>query len=278
MKTAKIKIHDEALGRIRTGFSGAYAQLDKDNKGQFIITFFSAKGKTKKNMLVEAGQEYVVGPNWIKHLPPVEKDNYYPRRWSREFGHVAHMSYFVIMNPGDEYEAENLGYTITLQCPEKLNCASFKPLNGFGFGKCLINKQWLATATYPEFCFRMDEYKRQYEFHRFCEEYASAIVDEYKAANPGNNHLSIIVADQEIRAGYRSDGMLCLAYRTRNVVKKTHVWTIEGSIPTASMSASLRLAAQMSQAAKKLLAEKTVDEVKNTVSWSVATSDEISNI
>lgn len=160
MKTSKMVVGKEFLGVVRKGFSGATAVLEQE-RNDFHVRFLCASGKTKKICTVKVGHEYVIGPDWLKRLPPLEEDTYWPRRWSREFGKgcsAAHTSFFKILNEGEFYQhmSEYAVAWSQIPCPKTLERRVIHPLNSFSYAVALVNKAWLATVSYAEFCEAMN--------------------------------------------------------------------------------------------------------------------------
>jgi hypothetical protein len=160
MRISRIKVSSETVGTVRTGFSGAKTVLAEES-GRFEIRFFSSNGRLKDVVQVEKGAEYVVGPDFVKRQVPLEEDNYWPRRWAREFKRVAHKSYFVLLREGEEYLiAGNGKKEIKWKCPTSLERLVWTPQGGgFPCQKCFVNRSWLERVGYEEFCKEMESAK-----------------------------------------------------------------------------------------------------------------------
>jgi hypothetical protein len=160
MRISRITVSSEAVGTVRSGFSGAKTVLVEEN-GRFEIRFFSSSGRLKNSVQVKEGVEYVIGPDFIKQQVPLNEDNYWPRRWAREKGGISHLSYFEILDDGQEFELPIIrgrkDEPWRLACPESIKRLSIKPINGFGYGKCLVSRSWLEKASYAEFCSAMQD-------------------------------------------------------------------------------------------------------------------------
>jgi len=157
MRTIKKEINEKNIGRVRTGMTGAFVELKKEREG-FFVKFFSCKGEYKKSFKVEEGAEYVIGPDWIKKISPLDQDKYWPRRWAREYGREsqkAHLSYFRILDDGDSYGVglyRKDGEEYKASCPKTLERLDIRPLGNFPYIKCIVRKSWLEKVSYEEFC------------------------------------------------------------------------------------------------------------------------------
>ena len=163
MRVAKIFTTPNLLETVvRKGFSGKECWFVQRPEGLFFV--FMSYGQEREKIPAQMSAHYVIGPNWVKEVPNPAADDYYPRRWG--FIHnVAHTSYFKLMAPGEMMELptiygnDNEPYTVGK--PEKLNIITVKPLHGYPFKKCLVNKNWLTKASWEEFCQEMENQENQ---------------------------------------------------------------------------------------------------------------------
>ncbi len=158
MRVVEIECRKENVGIVREGATGARTELVHKDGKRYCFAFFSYRGQLKLTKAAVEGRVYVVGPDFIKRRPALDKDNYWPRRWARQNG-VAHMSFFKLMTEGDVYRVPSerrLGEGVDFGTPKTVYRVSIKPLNGFPFAICLVNKRWMEKSSFVEFSWEME--------------------------------------------------------------------------------------------------------------------------
>jgi hypothetical protein len=256
MKISQILVGRENLGIVRQGFSGARTMLLK-NGNDFFFVFVSSKGKEKNKIKAKEGLEYLVGPDFVKEYIPLERDTYWPRRWAREYGRHAHMTYFRLMEETEVFEFNQGVREASWLCPDTLLKILLTPLNGHPFTRCLINKKWLKTATYAQFCWAMIEERRESSFKEKVTALIKSAVEDFKLSAEDGAELRISVegGNTEYRAAIHNGRVVhCVPCLHGNG------WTYN-LCPVGGAGVESLLIHDMECLCHELLKEKTADEV-----------------
>ena len=168
MRTEEILI-DNKVSSKHFRQLGIRVSVQERNGKKTMYIICDGSGETKE-VSVKAGTTYMVGradgKPFARLIPNIEDDDYFPRRYGREFS-LPHLRHFKVMKPGSE--AEVLGKAV--KCPKgivKIECRT----SGGLLYRYLVNESWLKKVeTYEDFkvavqgCQRITE-RKNYEVRR----------------------------------------------------------------------------------------------------------------
>lgn len=258
MRVKEILVGENNLGVVRTGATGARAELVKEGD-QYFISFFSSHNRPKQCIRVKEGSHYVIGPNFVKERPAVENDRFWPRKWARLNGE-AHKSLFRYLSPDNTYVYRDFlrGVEESCPCPEKLIRVFQNESSGSmqSWLEIYVNREWLKNATWEEFCWELDREGRENDLKYKIFPVVKAAIEDFKISAKEGDQLHCGV----------SWGSHALIYRGR----VCYVSPGPGYMVIAAMSDAVNsLSFDLFCERSKLLKEKSVDEVLSAIKFNI---------